>query len=104
MPRRRTQLATERKCFVVITYEGCWMDDGPLKGQCGAHHVIVDCEAHGMLARVKSEEVGRFIMAGHLDQPAWPTAIEPVSDAVMARILASRTSRGKLFVPDTYRG
>jgi hypothetical protein len=57
-----------------------------------------------MLARVKEEATGRLIMDLHLERPDWPAPVEPVSDAVMARILASRTSRSKLYVPDTYRG
>ena len=71
---------------------------------CQAPHVTVDCEVHGMLARVETEMTGRFIMAGHLDDPTWPTPVQPLNEAVLERILASKTSRDTLFVPDTYKG
>jgi hypothetical protein len=80
-------------------------EDGPLKGQCRAPHVMVDCEAHGHLAKVHEEATGRLIMAGHLDRPDWPPSLEPADSAgVRARIDASRTNKGQIFVPSTYKG
>jgi hypothetical protein len=99
--RRREQ---RRPCFLVVSWEGCWMEEGPLKGQCRAPHFMVDCQGHGLLAKVHHEETAKLVMAGHLEQPGWPTPMEPVSDAVLARIDASRTRKDQLFVPDTYKG
>lgn len=88
-----------RRCFVVISWEGCYFPDF-----CQAPHVIIDCEVHGMLARVESEQTGRFIMAGHLDDPTWPVPVEPLSEACLERIVASKTSKDRIFVPSTYKG
>lgn len=100
MPRRKRD--EPRPCFVVVSWEGCMMPD-----VCQAPHVIVDCEVHGMLARVETEMTAEFIMAGHLDRPSWPVPLEPLTEACLERILASKTeqSQGKrVFVPSTYKG
>jgi hypothetical protein len=97
--RHRKSTDQPRACFVVVSWEGCWCPD-----VCQAQHVLVDCEVHGLLARVEHEDTGRFIMAGHMDTPAWPVPLEPLTEACLDRIAASRTSKSTLFVPSTYRG
>lgn len=71
---------------------------------CQAPHVIVDCEVHGMLARVKEEDTGRGIMAGHLASPSWPKPLEPLTEACLDRIAASKVPKNVLHVPSTYKG
>jgi hypothetical protein len=71
---------------------------------CQQKHFLVDCEVHGLLARAEKEDTARFIMAGHIDTPSWPTPLEPLTEACLERIAASRANKGQLFVPDTYKG
>jgi hypothetical protein len=89
-----------RKCFVVISWEGCHFPDF-----CQAPHVLVDCETHGFLARCHGEDTARqVIMPGHLADPTWPVPVEPLTEACLERIVASKTRKDQLFVPDTYKG
>lgn len=96
---RRGNRDQPRPCFVVVSWEGCFMSD-----VCQQSHVIVDCEVHGMLARVETEDAAEFIMRGHVEMPSWPKPLEPLTDACLDRIAASRTNPGRLFVPSTYKG
>jgi hypothetical protein len=93
-----------RACFVVVSFEGCWMGGGVLEGQCQAPHIMVDCEVHGLLARVHNEDTGRFIMNGHMKDPTWPTPQEPLTADVLGRIERARTNKGQIFVPAGYKG
>lgn len=88
-----------RPCFVVVSWEGCFMPD-----ICQAPHVIVDCEVHGTLAKVEREDTAEFIMRGHIDTPTWPKPIAPLTDAALDRILASKRRTDRIFVPSTYKG
>lgn len=93
MAKRRND--QPRPCFVVVSFEGCAFPDF-----CQGKHVLVDCTIHGLLARVGAEEVGRFIMAGHLDDPSWPTPVEPPTEASYQRIYDARTGQhGRIFIP-----
>lgn len=96
---RKPTRIPDRKCFVVVSFEGCFMPD-----VCQQQHIIVDCSVHGMLARVEHEDTAEFIMKGHLDTPTWPRPLEPVTEHVLDRIAAARTSKATLFVPSTYKG
>ena len=96
---KSTRSRQPRPCFVVVSWEGCFMPDA-----CQQKHVMVDCEVHGLLARVESEDTARFIMRGHIAQPTWPEPLEPLTEACLERIAASRTNKAQLFVPDTYKG
>ena len=71
---------------------------------CQQKHMLVDCEVHGLLARVESEDTARFIMKGHIEVPTWPVPLEPLTEACLDRIAASRTNKAQLFVPSTYKG
>lgn len=101
--RQRTPTGRKRQeprpCFVVVSWEGC-----AFEGLCQQKHVIVDCEVHGMLARVEEEDTGRGIMAGHLANPSWPRPLEPLTEACLARIAASKVPANVLHVPSSYRG
>jgi hypothetical protein len=88
-----------RPCFVVVSFEGCFMPD-----VCQAPHIFVDCEVHGTLARVHKEDTGRFIMKGHMKQPTWPVPLAPLTAECLERIAASRTKKDTIFVPSTYKG
>jgi hypothetical protein len=100
--RRQTRIPkrTEpRPCFVVVSFEGCYHP-----GLCQSPHIIVDCEVHGMLARVENEDTGRFIMKGHMANPTWPVPVEPLTAACLNRIVASKVSKNVLHVPSDYGG
>ena len=87
-----------RPCFVVVSWEGCAFPD-----VCQQKHVMVDCEVHGLLARVEKEDTGAFIMRGHIATPSWPTPLEPLTEKCLDRIAASKTNKGQLFVPSTFK-
>ena len=95
MPRARK----DKKCFVVVSHEGCWR--GP---DCVTAHLLVECEVHGLLGKVRQEDTAQFIMKGHMEQPTWPKPLEPLSPDVLGRIERARTDKGRIFVPSTYRG
>jgi hypothetical protein len=95
--RQRKSADEPRACFVVVSWEGCMFPD-----LCNQAHVIVDCEVHGMLARCKEEDTGRFIMRGHLDMPSWPVPLEPLTQECLDRILASKVQPDHLYVPSRY--
>jgi hypothetical protein len=97
---RRRNRDEPRPCFVVVSFEGCF-----LPGLCQAPHIFVDCEVHGTLARVHDEDAGGFIMRGHMDMPSWPKPIAPLNQECLDRILASKEGRNStIFVPSTYKG
>lgn len=70
---------------------------------CQQKHVLVDCEVHGLLARVEKEDTAEFIMRGHIAQPSWPVPLEPLTEACLERIAASRTNKSQIFVPSSYK-
>ena len=89
-----------RRCFVVISWEGCAFPD-----VCQAKHYVIDCEVCGTLAHVEQVDTAEFIMRGHMEDPTWPRPEAPLTERALERILASKTGQdGRIFVPRTYRG